>query len=184
MSTRPQKPPTTFQSTHPLRGATITPHCVVGQCSVISIHAPLAGCDALNRLLRWILFYFNPRTPCGVRPRCFRECVAELKISIHAPLAGCDRSAIFVRTLGLFQSTHPLRGATALTVVSVCTLRNFNPRTPCGVRRRAPVKSSATHRISIHAPLAGCDPAFFRFTSEYVSFQSTHPLRGATGAYR
>ena len=35
-------------------------------------------------------------------------------------------------------------------------------------------------RISIHAPLAGCDPKRDTCLAPYSSFQSTHPLRGAT----
>ena len=57
---------------------------------------------------------FNPRTPCGVR------------------LSGCSGNPAAL----LFQSTHPLRGATRQTA---------------GTRCCSP--------ISIHAPLAGCDPA-------------------------
>ena len=56
-----------------------------------------------------------------------------------------------------FQSTHPLRGATRSPRVSLALLRNFNPRTPCGVRPRRKAAFTASR-----------------------SFQSTHPLRGAT----
>ena len=56
-----------FQSTHPLRGATKAVNLAV-YVVVISIHAPLAGCDR-----RGGVFYSFP-----------------LAISIHAPLAGCD----------------------------------------------------------------------------------------------
>ena len=78
-----------FQSTHPLRGATYG----VGNGNypnAISIHAPLAGCDRLRRLRDLELVNFNPRTPCGVRLPVERP--SQLSI--------------------LFQSTHPLRGAT------------------------------------------------------------------------
>ena len=109
-STNPYK----FQSTHPLRGATgstdrsrqarahfnpRTP-CGVRQklhpgftvSRSISIHAPLAGCDAMDKA----------------------DSTATTSISIHAPLAGCDKSCSPVsRCRALFQSTHPLRGATA-----------------------------------------------------------------------
>ena len=57
----------------------------------------------------------------------------------------------------LFQSTHPMRGATALTVRRLFNFQNFNPRTPCGVQ----------------------PAAFFDLYSIGV-FQSTHPMRGAT----
>ena len=56
-----------FQSTHPLRDATLA-DSIVNVFSAISIHAPLTGCD------QWeTLFY-----------------IVTEKISIHAPLTGCD----------------------------------------------------------------------------------------------
>ena len=123
-----------FQSTHPLRGATVDGV----ETSVdldISIHAPLAGCDTHYDFSggRGSLFQsthplrgatiigafaacssvnFNPRTPCGVRP---------LYEGRQGDVSG-------------FQSTHPLRGTTHLCYIS-----------------------GGDFVISIHAPLAGCD---------------------------
>ena len=123
-----------FQSTHPLRGATfatltldsggfISIHAPLAGCDAhqhgdqklidISIHAPLAGCDNFGADAHIIPPYFNPRTPCGVRP-LVRE---------HAA------------ALGAFQSTHPLRGATGSYICLALNRSDFNPRTPCGVRR-------------------------------------------------
>ena len=172
-----------FQSTHPLRGATISlplfgtmmrisihaplagcdlcmPAEYIGLCT-ISIHAPLAGCDQYSAPSTSSMRHFNPRTPCGVRlpPRGGGErrkkfqsthplrgatdCGARMddneSISIHAPLAGCD---------------YPPEGAASAE-------KNFNPRTPCGVRRIAARGWTITK-----------------------VFQSTHPLRGATGSRR
>ena len=102
----------------------------------ISIHAPLAGCDSPHGAFQNKVVNFNPRTPCGVRQRQELRSVEATEISIHAPLAGCDFSLItralqslnfnprtpcgvrqckvfFVEDSKLFQSTHPLRGATA-----------------------------------------------------------------------
>ena len=105
-----------------------------------------------------------------------------IDISIHAPLAGCDYDAFETRVKkGEFQSTHPLRGATSSIRAGLSgpgyfnprtpcgvrqqssagwpTLRNFNPRTPCGVRLEfASARIASIFMISIHAPLAGCDP--------------------------
>ena len=124
-----------FQSTHPLRGATSA--LVAYRClRCISIHAPLAGCD---RSVRWDGDFqqnFNPRTPCGVR-------LLRL-VALPRPKR--------------FQSTHPLRGATSGSQCTFLSRPYFNPRTPCGVRRTAPSQISASYLISIHAPLAGCDP--------------------------
>ncbi len=101
-------------------------------------------------------------------------------ISIHAPRAGCDSTAQagFVGWI------------------------NFNPRTPCGVRREGIRYEKADGEISIHAPRAGCDRVCAGGVSERFdfnprtpcgvrramcamvalshSFQSTHPVRGAT----
>ena len=124
----------------------------------ISIHAPLAGCDAPACPAAHRRRHFNPRTPCGVRP-----------VDI-APRSGVDQ----------FQSTHPLRGATRLLPGLERRGGYFNPRTPCGVRR-ALVKAVAVDRdISIHAPLAGCDRMAEDICVIVDTFQSTHPLRGAT----
>ena len=146
-----------FQSTHPVRGATgsvssMTIHLM------ISIHAPRAGCDLdgdgdrhghpadfnprtpcgvrrsnhWQRVHRW---HFNPRTPCGVRPTSF--------------------SGEYVSSL--FQSTHPVRGATATAGDCGAATADFNPRTPCGVRPMRPREQKRVMTISIHAPRAGCD---------------------------
>ena len=172
-----------FQSTHPLRGATHSSSAALTQMR-ISIHAPLAGCDAALATGPSIPTHFNPRTPCGVRPIRFVFADMYGMISIHAPLAGCD--------------VPPRQGAAHRA--------HFNPRTPCGVRPTrsatslfvSPFQSThplrgATRRknillspltISIHAPLAGCDRNIDGIPAWTKLFQSTHPLRGATYGIR
>ena len=59
--------------------------------------------------------------------------------------------------MDLFQSTHPLRGATRYTAQKHPNKWNFNPRTPCGVRPDTFSNRVSHSPISIHAPLAGCD---------------------------
>ncbi len=81
----------------------------------ISIHAPLAGCDAGRCTPKSQKTHFNPRTPCGVR--------------LRQRLPG--------RSAARFQSTHPLRGATPDARAQLLRLQHFNPRTPCGVRPKA-----------------------------------------------
>lgn len=63
-------------------------------------------------------------------------------ISTHAPREGCDARAIS-RLVGLraFQPTHPARGATRVHVLLVGGIRDFNPRTPRGVRQQTLPKS-------------------------------------------
>ena len=113
---RDGRPDRQFQSTHPLRGATMLPSAFVSASEAISIHAPLAGCD----------FVIPTRLP-------------GMNISIHAPLAGCDCYSCSHNLVNvIFQSTHPLRGATLSYGVT-----------------------ATTALISIHAPLAGCDVTFW-----------------------
>ena len=216
-----------FQSTHPMRGATAsTYHCskeclisihaphagcdlyVPKFCGVyeyISIHAPHAGCDDFTFHIRHIFLHFNPRTPCGVRPLSSVFPLPRRAISIHAPHAGCDHAAFQspVKTFFRFQSTHPMRGATSKRRYIMYRIINFNPRTPCGVRRRClpdvqilpphfnprtpcgvRLKRGYAHRlamqISIHAPHAGCDFGSRGTRQDAGKFQSTHPMRGAT----
>ena len=190
---------------------------------------------------------FNPRTPCGVRPRRALISSSLIVISIHAPRAGCDAiTAIHRRSSRKFQSTHPVRGATIYTHIAdadkafqsthpvrgatrrhppyavafvfqsthpvrgatrPCSRRSltdgdFNPRTPCGVRRSVraavhPWRGISIHapragcdrgartgraypQISIHAPRAGCDAGGCSRQHIVDRFQSTHPVRGAT----
>ena len=189
-----------------MRGATTEQLCFILGLG-ISIHAPLAGCDICSLPLPPKIMYFNPRTPCGVRPKLDDAYLVLVIISIHAPLAGCDAKirTTFVATayfnprtpcgvrhmikyinretgrfqsthplrgatssaqqnsifICSFQSTHPLRGATHLLVGARLALKNFNPRTPCGVRLPS-----------------------FPITYFLQTFQSTHPLRGATKVAR
>ena len=125
--------PNLFQSTLPLRGATvrqgrgadrvgISIHTPLAGSDVvdvrhvypvlISIHTPLAGSDFSRRSYNSNSFYFNPHSPCGERL---------LRM-------------MFSNWLLVFQSTLPLRGATRLRAVG---------------ERLLP--------ISIHTPLAGSD---------------------------
>ena len=57
----------------------------------------------------------------------------------------------------LFQSPHPVRGATGSRSCWPPSQCHFNPRTPRGVRREAHYDWSASYIISIHAPREGCD---------------------------
>ena len=146
----------TFQSTHPLRGATL---CSLFVCVMrtISIHAPLAGCDYSVHLFLLSPLYFNPRTPCGVR---LLELTAEYcacDISIHAPLAGCDQFSTSSRRKRFHFNPRTPCGVRPLQAPRLPFRLYFNPRTPCGVRQ-----------INFFFVLYG------------NKFQSTHPLRGAT----
>ena len=79
---------------------------------IISIHAPLTGCDYLETALILNYHHFNPRTPYGMRQE-------ELSL---------------ISDIDIFQSTHPLRDATQSKNINDYEQVDFNPRTPYGMR--------------------------------------------------
>ena len=105
-----------FQSTHPVRGAT-SYRDVVRFVSRISIHAPREGCDFAIRFQRPCQTGISIHAP---REGCDQECLGDsqsVAISIHAPREGCDHCfAAATVSARLFQSTHPVRGATSVGV--------------------------------------------------------------------
>ena len=125
---------TLFQSTHPGWGATSNTLAHL-RATWISIHAPRVGCDFVFIKLPNLVFYFNPRTPGGVRRLTKSLRVGKKRISIHAPRVGCDLiSAAFPlfhidfnpRTPGGVRHYYP--------DINAPLVRHFNPRTPGGVR--------------------------------------------------
>ena len=170
---------TPFQSTHPVWGATGCPYAVP-----------------------WWIYHFNPRTPCGVRRSdcCFGR-RAGLYFNPRTP-CGVRRSKPSTASYAvLFQSTHPVWGATPFHVSGNIRLiiSIHAPRVGCDI---ICVQAHLNFLISIHAPRVGCDEnpfetqevsAYFNprtpcgvrpglsFQSLAVSrFQSTHPVWGAT----
>ena len=125
---------------------------------------------------------FNPRAPCGARPRltCYKQI--------------CYK----------FQSTRPVWGATIWIFTKAIFSRYFNPRAPCGARRSGTRLHRRAGFISIHAPRVGRDyisalrarfgchfnpraPCGARrnaakITHDLQIFQSTRPVWGATDA--
>ena len=80
---------------------------------IISIHAPLTGCDSMVYIGFFNHQYFNPRTHRGVRHSDRMLMQSDDQISIHAPIVGCDMAYILKQPI---------------------TEINFNPRTHRGVR--------------------------------------------------
>ena len=124
-------------------------------------------------------------------------------ISIHAPHTGRDHSRTDKYGQSLeFQSTRPIRGATAWRALRPASSMYFNPRAPYGARLAASLKLyqrlhfnprapyGARHvalycirysyEISIHAPHTGRDAPLWPHMVTRWKFQSTRPIRGAT----
>ena len=124
---------------------------------MISIHAPLAGCDAHRRAKSKESHKFQSTHPLrGATPSPPSEHAQEY-ISIHAPLAGCDYKYLTHDKLTDISIHAPLAGCDLNSHLIASRLCHFNPRTPCGVR----------HLV-------------WSLILKIIGFQSTHPLRGAT----
>ena len=82
--------------------------------------------------------YFNPRTPCGVRPKAEDKSVVELLFQSTHPLRGATGIAMDAQKLGKISIHAPLAGCDCIFWKTATSPSDFNPRTPCGVRREKP----------------------------------------------
>ena len=149
---------TLFQSTRPLRGATMS--IQYGSLYVdISIHAPLAGRDVFSggKSVHAIVFQSTRPLRGATAKRAFRSGAIGLfqstrplrgatvlgdqrngnnLISIHAPLAGRDLKRPYVRCRQGISIHAPLAGRDDVVLHGVWRQHNFNPRAPCGARQQ------------------------------------------------
>ena len=146
-----------FQSTHPLRDATADLKSS-SFIKVISIHAPLTGCDSMIYHVSSSRRNFNPRTPYGMRRLGARLATQRRDFNPRTPYGMRRPVSAILLTFSIFQSTHPLRDAT--------------------VSRRFLVRSIEIFQ-STH-PLRDATMIFMKVMTSYLIFQSTHPLRDAT----
>ena len=168
-----------FQSTRPVRGATVLPrllHALQG----VSIHAPRTGRDYhMPVSLLYGNVFQSTRPVRGATGRRV-QLRGGRRVSIHAPRTGRDKEAVKIASLELeFQSTRPVRGATSCSVMkSICS--KFQSTRPVRGATAAPRCRACHGGVSIHAPRTGRDMK--AFLTEVMSwwFQSTRPVRGAT----
>ena len=168
-----------FQSTLPLRGATCR-DLTYQPANNISIHAPLTGSDFGNPAAERAAIDFNPRSPYGERHPNFKDADFQAKFQSTLPLRGATRPAWTRRTRNWISIHAPLTGSDEVGVQVVAKGR---------ISIHAPLTgsdgSSSFRRrpgpISIHAPLTGSDAFTASWVFSQLAFQSTLPLRGATG---
>ena len=123
----------------------------------ISIHAPRAGSDPCLWCWRDYRIYFNPRSPCGERRWMYFLYISSMT----------------------FQSTLPVRGATAIPLCAGVLVEHFNPRSPCGERQTLPLRCPRRTLFQSTLPVRGATSSR-RSSSVAGVFQSTLPVRGAT----
>ena len=102
---------------------------------------------------------FNPRTPCGVRRRTDNPCCNPSRN--FNPRTPCGVRLLYVcdlsKTDRYFNPRTPCGVRPMIVSEKTLMCWNFNPRTPCGVRLKSQIEGM-----------------------NMFSFQSTHPMRGAT----
>ena len=126
-----------FQPTRPLRGAT-RPDSSATECQ--NNFNPRAPCGArlgdLTADLARAVEHFNPRAPCGARRASFSRQLRACPFQPTRPLRGATLKELELKRRKKFQPTRPLRGATNTHIAIDKPLINFNPRAPCGARRK------------------------------------------------
>ena len=105
-------PCSTFQSTLPAGGATISFHVAIFQLT-ISIHAPRGGSDSRQLGVFLRLYVFQSTLPAGGATYSLKIDGNKISISIHAPRGGSDPCLLIsIIDMTQFQSTLPAGGAT------------------------------------------------------------------------
>ncbi len=168
----------------------------------ISTHAPLTGCDLLVmyaasqggrfqpthpsrgattpcRNSETTEAYFNPRTPHGVRLQISQALARPLLFQPTHPSRGATHPTDQTGRDHRISTHAPLTGCDSIPGWHMFSGRNFNPRTPHGVRHYT-LRITYTAKVfqpthpSRGATRRSCAPAICR------KFQPTHPSRGAT----
>ncbi len=163
-----------FQSTRPMRGATISLTLRRSAALYFNPRAP-CGRDRWPSPAPTSTENFNPRAPCG------RDCKMRPKqivhlISIHAPRAGATQEAVADKYTAMISIHAPRAGATITSKATTSSPHNFNPRAPCGRDKRPCCSRRVWPYFNPRAP-CGRDWESCAYTARYVIFQSTRPVR-------
>ena len=145
-----------FQSTLPVWGATYRAHDAKPQRGYFNPRSP---CGERPRRASYASFwgYFNPRSPCGERPGASRRSLALYIFQSTLPVWGATIGRCHVAHLAAISIHAPRVGSDRPSSASTPSRANFNPRSPCGERR---LKRYGKRLLA--------------------SFQSTLPVWGAT----
>ena len=168
---------------------------------MISIHAPLTGSDLAVPIWDGDGVNFNPRSPYGERHPEKSASPPPSNFNPRSPYG--ERRCFFfdVVITNKFQSTLPLRGATARRWTRTLAVYNFNPRSPYGERQKVNKRLRFSGNFNPRSPYGerpgtkiplitimdfnprspyGERRHFALLFLQQYKFQSTLPLRGAT----
>ena len=149
--------------------------------SLISIHAPRVGSDSPTPTWLAGLSAFQSTLPVWGATVHDVTLWHPLQISIHAPRVGSDmRKSIACPSRCRISIHAPRVGSDPTQDFRIRQIINFNPRSPCGERHAAAIRSFGLQLISIHAPRVGSDMRKCQNQKSDQAFQSTLPVWGAT----
>ena len=169
-----------FQSTLPLRGATWRCNLVPGAAH-ISIHAPLTGSDPHPRHGQVNSDDFNPRSPYGERPPLIRHGGGNAGFQSTLPLRGATFFGARKLSKAAISIHAPLTGSDSMAFRCSSSSQNFNPRSPYGERLSSYLLLMSRPDFNPRSPYGERPPNCWP-TAKRRLFQSTLPLRGATGS--
>ena len=124
----------TFQSMHPVWGATLKRFALSSITSLFQSTHPVWGATSRRALSYLQRHYFNPRTPYGVRRFTIKIIAISQNFNPRTPYGVRLLRIKIIACHKAFQSTHPVWGATRVAVIGIILII-----------------------ISIHAPRMGCD---------------------------
>ena len=144
-----------FQSTRPVRGATVTEEEFLEAVKFQSTR-PVRGATPIVNSSTFQGGDFNPRAPCGARLIITTRGAQPRRFQSTRPVRGATNEPAAVKPAARFQSTRPVRGATNMTRTESLSL-TFQSTRP--VRGATSVQAYVLQacEISIHAPRAGRD---------------------------
>ena len=137
--------------------------CDIGMVALIialaiSIHAPIVGCDGLSACGLFSGIKFQSTHPSWGATQ--EECLTQLQnINFNPRTHRGVRLpfGIYHYSYALFQSTHPSWGATSKNYDVKNDIDGFQSTHPSWGATNSHLMKHMRERISIHAPIVGCD---------------------------
>ena len=137
---------------------------------------PVRGTTRKSFPYRARLPHFNPRAPCGARPRSCEVFHGADPISTHVPRAGHDEPNNGIMLVHQqFQPTRPIRGATWPRRPCTTRIFRFQPTRPIRGATLQIMAVDVFHVISTHAPHTGRDPQDVRAADRLSDFNPRAP---------
>ena len=144
---------------------------------------------------------FNPRAPCGARPKSYHVALKVILfqstrpvwgatpevwsqitddiVSIHAPRVGRDEVRQRLYKARAVSIHAPRVGRDRVLVTNDLSYQCFNPRAPCGARLKKFCTLRQTAVFQSTRPMRGAT-LLGKMRASFNLFQSTRPMRGAT----